>query len=101
MHGCSTSCWHCLQVTTTLTDVDISYQDFPISAEVQTALLAALQVNVGLTKYRGPGKDDPSLGRRFEEGRGASLLGKETREYQDEDEENEDEDEDEDEDEED
>ncbi len=97
VHGCSTSCWHCLQVTTTLTDVDISDQDPPICAEVQTALLAALQVNVGLTKYRGPVEDDPSLGRRFEEGRGASLLGKRTREDQDEDEENENEDEDEDE----
>jgi len=91
VHGCSTSCCHCLQVTTTLTDLDISDQDPPISAEVQTALLAALQVNVGLTKYRGPVEDDPSLGRRFEEGRAASLLGKRTREDQDEDEENEDE----------
>ena len=81
-------------MTTTLTDLDISGQDPPICAEVQTALLAALQVNVGLTTYRGSGKDDPSLGRRLEDGR-ASLLGKRTREDQDEDEENEDEDEDE------
>jgi len=33
-----------LQVTN-ITDLDISDQDPPISAEVQTALLAALQVN--------------------------------------------------------
>ena len=25
------------------------------------------QVNVGLTMYKGPGQDDPSLGGRFEE----------------------------------
>ncbi len=89
--GRSSSCWHCLQVTTTLTDLDISDQDPPLGEEGEAALLAALQVNAGLTKYRGPDKDDPSLGRRFEEGRAASLLGKRTREGQDKDEENEDE----------
>ena len=60
---------------TTLTVLDISDQDPPISAEVQTALLAALQVNV--TKK-------------------GSVLGERTRDDDEDEDKDEDEDEDED-----